>query len=523
MASSSVIEVRGVVKSYSGQLALAGVDFEVEPGEVHALVGENGSGKSTLIKTIAGFQDPDSYDYAAIDNEPFRLGSVEDAADRGLRFIHQNLGLLPNMSSVENCAISRGFHTARGYRIRWAQERRRVYDLLLDFGVDIDPDVPVVQLRPAERTAVAIVRALQDWQHGVKLLVLDEPTASLPTPEVRRLFQVIRQITSRGIGVVYVSHRLDEVFDIADRVTVLRDGRRVGDWPITELNHTSMVSHMIGRAAELTFAAPPPVSRKVVLDVHALCSNDVSDLSFTVAAGQIVGFAGILGSGREAVAPLLAGALPSHSGYVTVGEVILTNPSPRDAICAGIALVPADRGSQGLIADFSVTENMTLADLSRLTRRTRIDAAAERHEVAEWITSLGIKTRSPNQSVATLSGGNQQKVVLAKWLRTSPKVLLLDEPAHGVDIGAKSAIYSLIAERLKDGLAVVMCSTESEDLAHLCDRVIVMSEGRIGTVLEREQISADRITREVLRTARTPTTMEICSDQRTVPIEVDLE
>jgi len=498
MSLPYVLELKGVSKSYSGQLALAGVDFAVGRGEVHALVGENGSGKSTLIKTIAGYQYPDSYEFAAVDGEEFRLGSVDDAAALGLRFIHQNLGLLPNMSAIENCALSRGFHTAPGYRIRWRQERQRVHDLLLEFGVDIDPDVPVVELRPAERTAVAIVRALQDWEHTAKLLVLDESTASLPTPEVRRLFDVIRQVRARGIGVVYVSHRLAEIFEIADRVTVLRDGRKVGSWQIDEIDQPALVDQMIGRPAELVYAAPPPSSTETVLDVRGLSSPEIRDLSFSVCAGEIVGFAGILGSGRESVAPLLAGAIESSSGTITVGGTTLQNPTPRDAVRAGIALVPADRGTQGVIADFSVTENMTLTELRSLTTRGRLRRAKERREVHSWIDRFDIKVRSADTPVATMSGGNQQKVVLAKWLRTNPQVLVLDEPAHGVDVGAKAAIYRLIADRLSEGLAVVMCSTESEDLAYVCDRVIVLREGRVAAELQRSELSTERITQEVL-------------------------
>jgi ribose transport system ATP-binding protein len=487
--------------SCSGQQARAGVDFVVQPGEVHALIGENGSGKSTLIKTLAGYPDPDAYEKAEVDGEPFTLGSSSEAGSLGLRFIHQNLGLLENMSALENCSLARGFPTAPGYRIRWGQERRRVHDLLLEFGVDIDPDVPVGRLKPAERTAVAIVRALQDWEHTARLLVLDEATASLPPPEVAHLFSVIRQVTAKGIGVVYVSHRLDEVFEIADQVTVIRDGRNVATKAIGDLDHDELVSLMIGRPVEALFAEPPPPSTDVVLSVRNLSGDEVEDLSFDARAGEIVGFAGILGSGREEVADLLFGARPALTGTVTINGAVAHDLAPEDAIALGMGMVPSDRGARGALSTFSITENMTITRLRGLTRGGRIRRGAERAEAKRWVDRFEIRPGRIDAALGTLSGGNQQKVILAKWLRIDPTVLVLDEPTHGVDVGAKAAIYQLIADRARDGLAVVICSTESEELAHVCDRVLVLRGGRVVVELEGAALTAERITREVLGSA----------------------
>ena len=325
-----VLELRGVDKAFSGQQALAGASLIVDQGEVHALIGQNGSGKSTLIKTLAGYQEPDAYEVARVAGEDFKLGSPTSAASLGLRFIHQNLGLLDNMSAVENCSLSRGFPTAAGWRIRWAQERRRVHDLLLEFGVELDAGIPVGRLKPAERTTVAIVRALQDWERSARLLVLDEATASLPVPEVARLFDVLRQVVAKGIGVVYVSHRLDEIIEIADRVTILRDGRNVATKEVREVDQAELVSLMIGRPLEALFAEPPEPSSDVVLAVEGLQGEEVEELSFEVRAGEIVGIAGILGSGREEVAGLLFGAVPALSGTFTDRGPAGRSPGARE-------------------------------------------------------------------------------------------------------------------------------------------------------------------------------------------------
>ena len=493
-----VLELRGVDKSFSGQQALAGASLIVEQGEVHALIGQNGSGKSTLIKTLAGYQEPDAYEDAKVAGEPFKLGSAASAQSLGLRFIHQNLGLLDNMSAVENCSLSRGFPTAAGWRIRWAQERRRVHDLLLEFGVELDAGIPVGRLKPAERTTVAIVRALQDWENSAQLLVLDEATASLPIPEVARLFDVLRRVVAKGIGVVYVSHRLDEIFEIGDRVTILRDGRNVVTKEIAEVDQAELVSLMIGRPLEALFAQPPVPSSETVLSVQGLAGEDAEEISFDVRAGEIVGIAGILGSGRDEVAGLLFGALPAWGGTCMISGQPAERLEPASCKALGMGLVPADRTTQGGQLTFTVTENLTITGLSRFFRGGFLRRRAERKEVMGWVQRFDVRPPRPDVALGTLSGGNQQKVILAKWLRTEPKVLLLDEPTHGVDVGAKAAIYQLIADRARDGLAVVICSTENEDLAHVCDRVLVMRNGRVVAELEGSALTADRIAHESL-------------------------
>ena len=442
-----VLELRGVDKAFSGQQALAGASLIVDQGEVHALIGQNGSGKSTLIKTLAGYQEPDAYEVARVAGEDFKLGSPTSAASLGLRFIHQNLGLLDNMSAVENCSLSRGFPTAAGWRIRWAQERRRVHDLLLEFGVELDAGIPVGRLKPAERTTVAIVRALQDWERSARLLVLDEATASLPVPEVARLFDVLRQVVAKGIGVVYVSHRLDEIIEIADRVTILRDGRNVATKEVREVDQAELVSLMIGRPLEALFAEPPEPSSDVVLAVEGLRGEEVEELSFEVRAGEIVGIAGILGSGREEVAGLLFGAVPALSGTFRIEGRPADRLEPASCKALGMGLVPADRTSQGGQLTFTVTENMTITGLGQYFRGGFLRRRAERKEVMTWVERFDVRPPRSDVALGTLSGGNQQKVILAKWLRTDPKVLLLDEPTHGVDVGAKAAIYQLIADR----------------------------------------------------------------------------
>jgi ribose transport system ATP-binding protein len=469
-------------------VALSNVDLDVRAGEVHALVGQNGSGKSTLIKILAGYHEPD----------PGGIVELTGESKGELRFVHQDLALVETLNAVENIALARPSPTRWG-RCDRRVERERAHVLLERLGRDIDVTVPLLDLSPVDRTLVAMARAL-DGAGAACVLVLDEPTASLPKPEVTRLLAAVEQIKSAGGAVLYVSHRLDEVFEIADRVTVLRDGQLVATREVADLDHDALVELMVGHALEPE-AEPRPSGRssETALEVSALSGHTIHDFSVEVRAGEIVGVVGLTGSGREDVAEALVGFLPGISGTVHVAGKELTHRSPRASIDAGLALVPADRPRHGVILDHSVAENITLPRLRTLLRGLRISRRAERGEAAEWIDRVGLVPPDQTRPIKTLSGGNQQKAVIARWLRARPRVLVLDEPTQGVDIAARAAIHRLLNEAASDGLALLVCSGEMEDeLVELCDRVLVMRDGRVAAELAGNALSRGRIAREAL-------------------------
>lgn len=474
-----LLTLRKVDKSFPGQLALDQVDLELFSGEILALMGQNGSGKSTLIKVLAGFHKPDAYESAAINGQEFNLGSGTEATKSGIRFVHQTLGLVDSMNVVENCALLRGFPTGPLWHIDWPQERKRVSHLLSEFGVDINPRTPVGQLRQAQRTLVAVVRALQDWEDQVSVLVLDEPTASLPANDVKRIFSVMREVASRGIGVIFVSHRLDEVFEISDRITVLRDGRNVLTVPTHETDQSTLVEVMIGRTLAAWSNSTPAARKSTVLEVSGLGGRDLKDFSFSLHESEILGVAGLVGSGRDEINELIFGATPRTAGQVKIRDTLVESPTPDESLRQGIAYAPADRMRFGINATFSIRENLVLPELHSLMRKGFLSRKAERRAVADWTEQLDIKPTNGEAEAFKLSGGNQQKVVLAKLLRLAPNVLLLDEPTQGVDVGAKASLYQILADRVAEGLSVLVCSGDSEELAHLCDRVLVVGDGKL--------------------------------------------
>jgi ribose transport system ATP-binding protein len=394
---------------------------------------------------------------------------------------------------------------------RRREEANHARDLLREFDAAFDVTVPVAELTPAERTIVAIARALDGWESPEGLLILDEPTAALHSDEVGRLFTAVRRAAARGAGVIFVSHRLDEVMDLADRVVVLRDGRLVADTPVSELDHEELVRLIVGEALQ---DAAPRTRRDggaPALHVRGLRGGTVSDLSLDIRAGEVVGVSGILGSGREHVAALLFGALAREAGEVGVAGVALSPSDPRAAIAAGVAYVPADRHADGAVMTMRVRENVTLPNLRRLRRRLGwLDAQAERRDVDRWVDRVGLQPADPERALELFSGGNQQKVVLAKWLRNEPRLLLLDEPTQGVDVGAKAAIYELVHDAAAGGAAVLMVSSDTGELASVCDRVLVMTDGIAaaeitGPDLTEERLVIEALGRRVPATAATTT------------------
>ena len=499
---AETLKIESLSKTFPGQAALIDVDLEIEGGEVHALVGQNGSGKSTLIKVLAGYHQPDPGSSAWVYGQPLTLGDGHAAAAAGIRFVHQDLGLVGSISTIENLAITTGYRTGRAGQIRWKREAELASKAMHILGLDdVDVEAPVDTLSAAEKTGVAIARALVDWE-STSLLVLDEPTATLPGQDVSRLFEVIRRLKVTGISIIYVSHHLDEVFALADRVTVLRDARRIASVPVSGLDHGGLIELIVGHRIEETAASTSLRSASSLLRVVGLAGGNVENLDLDIHPGEIVGLAGITGSGREHVLGLISGQRPRIDGQVFVGERLLAEGDPGDALDAGMAFVTADRAVRGIIPMMSVRENLTVCDLSPYVVGGRLRKSAERRDTRSWIDRLSIKTSSSETLIASLSGGNQQKVMFGKALRLAPKLLLLDEPTQGIDIGAKDQIHSLVDEAAAAGVAVLVASTDTDELVRLCHRIVVLVEGRAVAELTGAQITAQAIEHSQLQTSQ---------------------
>jgi ribose transport system ATP-binding protein len=489
------LTITGLSKTFPGQVALNGVDLTVEAGEVHALLGQNGSGKSTLVKILAGYHQPDPGAHAAVSGRPFTLGDAAAAREAGLRFVHQDLGLVDAASVLENLALGCGYATGFGRRIRWREQRRRAREAVERLGLRVDVRRAVGELDAADRTGVAIARALIGWEEeGASLLVLDEPTAALPVGEVHRLFEVVGRLRERGIAVLFVSHHLDEVFAVAQRATILRDGHHVTTTAVADLDHAGLVELIVGHGVAAGRAArEPQPGMPVLLEVERLAGDRLRGLSFKVAQSEVVGIAGLRGSGREEVAGLLAGR--PRRGTVRLGGAMVPAGDPRRATQAGLFLVSGDRQAYGIVSEMSVRENLTLSGLGRFMRGW-LRRAPERREAREWVERLNVVAAGTEANIMTLSGGNQQKVLIARALRVEPRLLLLDDPTKGVDVGAKDEIHALIDDVTARGTAVVIASTDAEELVRLCHRVLVLKQGVLSEVLEgRHQLTDQEIER----------------------------
>jgi ribose transport system ATP-binding protein len=489
--TTPLVAVAALRKSFEGTQALKGVDLDVHGGEVVALVGHNGSGKSTLIKVLAGIHqaDPGSRVTLATDG-----GHPVD-----LHFIHQELGLVPSLSTIENFDIAQPIGGLRGVRIRRRAEIEAVLRHLGGFDVHLDLDAPVSELSAADRTIIAIARALASWRSPRGVLVLDEPTASLHRRETLQLFDVVRRVAQRGAGVLFVSHILEEVLEISDRVVVLRDGRKVCDTPREETDQPALVRLIAGEdIAPAAARAGGARTGADVLSVTDLGGANLERLSFGVKAGEVVGVGGLNGSGREHVAELLFG-LRSRTGRVEVGEQLIPGESPKVAIDHGVALVPAERRTHGIVETMTVRENIMLSEYrAGFAASAWLDTAGERRRSMEWLARLDVRPPDPERLIGQLSGGNQQKVVIAKWLRGAPRLLLLDEPTQGVDIGAKAGIYAAVMAAARQGAAVVVCSSDSLELAEISDRVLVLRRGRLAAEFGGDEITESRVTEACL-------------------------
>lgn len=494
------LSVRALAKSYAGTRVLQPLDIEVHPGEVHALIGENGSGKSTFIKILAGLVTPDSEGAGVlIDDRPLDFGSPQSSYALGCRFVHQDLGLIDALSVMDNIMLNTGFPTRLG-AISDRAARRSVGADLTRVGLEIDPQTLVRDLSPAQKTGVAIARALRpDAESAPKVLVFDEPTATLPGDEVLRLIETIKLISKSDVAVIYVTHRLDEVFEIAHNVTVLRNGYQVGRCPIEELTRDNLVNMLVGSEFDEISAvaeARGGVIGDTALEVKGLCAGVLEDISFSVRSGEVVGLAGITGSGRDSILSSIFGRIPRENGTVAVDGATIPSNRPDLAVSAGVAYVPPDRKHSGGVLTHSARENLTLADLRPVTSHSAVRRKLELIELKDWIARLAVRPALGFESpLATFSGGNQQKVIFAKWLRLKPKVFLLDEPTQGVDVNAKAMLHKELLWAASEGTAIVVSSTDVDELVALCDRVLVFRDGSISQSLGGSDLTIGKISR----------------------------
>jgi ribose transport system ATP-binding protein len=500
-----VLRVERVSKTFPGTRALDDVSLDVRRGEVHALIGNNGSGKSTLIKILAGVCSADRGEIAigARKFSAMRF-SAADARSSGLHFVHQVPVLFPALTVAENLAIGRGFELGRPWRIRWRDQQERARRLLERFHIRAEPEMPVAALGPVEQTLIAIARALQDQESEREgVLVLDEPSAALPGPEVDRLLETLQRYAATGRSIVYVTHRLEEVLRASDRVTALRDGRLVGTEETSTMDEAKLVSFMLGRstpaAGRIVAEKAPSSSDAAVggpdgfLSVRGLAGGRVASVTFDLARGQVVGIAGRLGSGAAELLQMLFGALPATAGEVILDGAPLRSATPRAAVARGVAYVPADRAVNASFHSMSVRANWSAAGVSRYFRRWRLRHAVERAEALAAIERFSVRAASDEQPFSTLSGGNQQKVVLARWLHELPKLLLLDEPTQGVDVHARAEIHHALRETARRGTLAIVVGSDFQELARLCDRVLVMIDGRIVADLAPPSLDAHRL------------------------------
>ena len=497
-----VLHVEGLSKSFARTRALSALSLTVDPGEVHVLLGHNGSGKSTLIKILSGYHAPDPGARIRVDGHELTTMSPGMAYRLGCRFVQQDLGLIPNLSVLDNLAIGSGFPTRFG-TIRRAASVNRARRELDRVGLAVDPLRVVSELTASECTGVAVARALRaDLGHPAKLLVLDEPTATLPVDEVENLLETVRQVAVAGVGVLYVTHHLGEVFRIADQVTVLRDGVVAGTGLAAAFDHASLVRLLAGDeylpVNETAAAGRPATEQKPLLDIRRLRSGPVSDVSLAVHRGEVVGIAGLNGSGREAVLSTVFGARRPEHGEVLLDGEPLPPGRPDRSIARGVAYLAADRKQGGGVMGMTARENISLPNLKPFWSGFHLSKKRERRHGNEWFGRLSIRPSSAiDEPLGTFSGGNQQKILFAKWLSRGPAVFLLDEPTQGVDVGAKADLHRELMAVAGHGAAVVISSSDLEELADLSDRVVIMSHGRIVAELRGADANARAITQRM--------------------------
>ena len=485
-----ILDARGITKSFAGVRALRGVSFDLHAGEVHALVGENGAGKSTLLKIMTGAETPDA---GTLVVAGAAVRHMDPATSRalGIAAIYQQPSLFPDLTVSENIALALDQGIA-WKPIDWKARARLAANLLQRVAAAIDPDRLVESLTMPEQQLVEIAKAIGA---DAKIVIMDEPTAALADREVEGLFRVIERLRRAGVGIIYVSHRLEEVFAIADRITAIRDGETIVTRPVAGVSKSELIASMVGRELTTVFPKRAVPIGEVALDVRELSNRatGIHGVSLSVRRGEILGVAGLVGSGRTELAETLFGLTPAETGTIAVDGNPVRISSPGDAIRAGIAYVPEDRRRHGVVLEMTVAANASLARLDQISRRGLLDRDAERRTAQQYVDRFRIKAPSIDAEVGTLSGGNQQKVALARWLATTPSVLILDEPTQGVDVGSKAEIHALMQELVGGGMAIVMISSELPEILGMSDRIAVMHAGRIRRVLDRHEATQSKI------------------------------
>ena len=490
----TILEMMDIKKSFFGIYALSGINFSLEEGEVHALLGENGAGKSTLIKVLGGIYKPDS-GKIRIDGQDVEINSVYDAQEKGIGIIHQEIVLVPYLTVAQNIFLGREIKTKFG-TVNSAEINRRTQEMLSNLGVNIDAETIVETLTIAQQQMVEIVKAVS---FDGRIIVMDEPTSSLSNEEVEQLFGIIKRLKEKHVSIIYISHRMEEIFQISDRVTVIRDGTYVGTKNTADTNANELVAMMVGRELESFYARDynDLTNEEPVLEVKNLtCEGLFSDISFSVRKGEILGFAGLIGAGRSEIMECIYGARKYQSGTILLKGKEVKFSSPMEAIKAGIGLVPEDRKKQGLVLMNTVGFNLTLPSIDSYIDGVAINEKKRQKVIDYYKDKLNIKSvaeKVENVEASSLSGGNQQKIVIGKCLASEPEIIILDEPTRGVDVNAKFEIYSVINELAKNGIAVIMVSSELPELINMCDNVCVIRSGKLTGRLTREELDQEKI------------------------------
>ncbi|MCL2035445.1 MAG: sugar ABC transporter ATP-binding protein [Oscillospiraceae bacterium] len=481
-----ILKIKNMHKTFPGVYALKGVEFDIFPGEVHALVGENGAGKSTLIKIMSGVYDFSEGEYE-IEGKSANIQNPLDAINKGLSVIYQELNLVGSLSVAENVYFGR--LPAKNGQVKWKElysETKRYLEMV---GLNVDPRLKVQYLSVAQQQLVEIAKAIS---LNSKVIIMDEPTSALSPKEIEYLFKVIRELSASSVGIVYVSHKLSEIFELSNRITVFRDGQRVGTVNTGDVGEQHLIMMMVGRELADMFPKHTPAIGDVMLDVKDLTTEKVSDITFNIRKGEIVGFSGLMGAGRTELTMALFGVDRHIRGTITIDGKKLAGASPNEARKSGLGLVPENRKEGGIFPGLSVLKNMTIVSLSYFTSGIHIHTGAERKSVQDMINSISIRTPSMEQLVSKLSGGNQQKVLLARWLlKKDLKLLIIDEPTRGIDVGAKAEIYEIMVKLADQGLSILMVSSELPELLGVCDRIYVMKNGRITGEFNKSEASEE--------------------------------
>ncbi len=491
-----IIELKAVNKHYGGVHALKDVDFELERGEIHCLIGQNGCGKSTMIKTISGVIDVDEGSEIYIDGQKVSGASAIRSMNAGVRVIYQDLSLFPNLSAAENITFDR--HTDPSvHGVSRSAMFKEAEEVLERMQIRMDLSKPVEEMSIADRQLVAIARALAT---NARILIMDEPTSSLTRKEVNVLFTIIRSLQEKGMTILFVSHKLDEIVEIAERITVMRDGRMIATFDKSETDEKTLAEMISGQA--VTFRQDfPKASDEVILKIESLsCGRQYQDVSFELRKGEILGIIGLLGSGRTELVSSVFGMNPPDSGKIFLKGREVSFKNNREAIAAGVAYVPEDRLLQGLVLDQSIESNTVISIIDKLKNRIGLlDSKRSKQITEDWISRLSIKSAVPEISASAMSGGNQQKIVISKWLSTKPDVLILDQPTNGIDIGAKNAIYDLIRELAREGMSIILISDEAPEIYYNCPRALIMHRGRIIREVDTSSVPEEEFSQEVLR------------------------